>query len=42
MFNVFKRVKEGKGKKEEDRLLTLFNRDYYTSNRKRKYFCKEI
>lgn len=40
---MVKREEGGKRKEmEEDRLLTLFNRDYYTSNGKRKYFCKEI
>ena len=32
-------VKGQKGGKEENELLTLFNYDYYTSNRKREYFC---
>lgn len=33
------RKKDGK---EENELLTLFNYGYYTSNRKREYFCKGI
>ncbi len=37
-----KRVKGEKGGKEENELLTLFNYGYYTSNRKREYFCKGI
>lgn len=38
-------MKGWKGKKdgkEENELLTLFNYGYYTSNRKREYFCKGI
>lgn len=35
-----KRVKGEKGGKNENLLLTLFNYGYYTSNRKREYFCK--
>lgn len=35
------RGKREEGGKEGEKTLTLFNCGYYTSNRKREYFCKE-
>lgn len=35
-------MKGEKGGNEENELLTLFNYGYYTSNRKREYFCNGI